>query len=106
MLWLCVLVRIVANPFSNVFQKILTRHTADPLFIVCLTHGLLSLACIPLFLFCLPPLSGEFWFNVCVSTAVGTAANVLLVQALKRSDLSVLGPLNAYKSVVSIVPGV
>ncbi len=104
-LWLCVLVRIVANPFSNVFQKSLTRKAADPLFLVCVTHGLLSLACLPVFRFCLPPLSAEFWSNISVCTLLGVAGNVLLVQAVRLSDLSVLGPINAYKAVFSLVPG-
>jgi drug/metabolite transporter (DMT)-like permease len=33
------------------------------------------------------------------------AGNVLLVQAVRRSDLSLLGPINAYKSVIGLVPG-
>jgi drug/metabolite transporter (DMT)-like permease len=102
---LCVLVRLVTNPCSNVLQKVLTRNAADPLFIICATHGLLSLACLPLVLVFLPPLSGAFWLNISASAALAVAGNVLLVQAVKRSDLSVLGPINAYKSVVSLLPG-
>ena len=86
-LWLCVLVRIVANPFSNVFQKSLTRKATDPLFIVCVTHGLLSLACVPVFLFFLAPLSDEFWFNISVCTLLSVAGNVLLVQAVRLSSV-------------------
>jgi drug/metabolite transporter (DMT)-like permease len=104
-IWLCVLVRCVANPYSNVLQKLLARRAADPLFIICATHGLLSLACLPLVLAFLPPRSGEFWLNISASAALAVAGNVLLVQAVKRCDLSVLGPLNAYKAVVSLVPG-
>jgi drug/metabolite transporter (DMT)-like permease len=105
MLWLCVAIRILANPFSNAFQKLLAYQTADPLFIIFATHGLLSLACIPLFFIIPWPLSGEFWFNIAVCSILCVAGNVLIVQALKRSDLSVLGPINAYKSVVSLLPG-
>ena len=104
-LWLCILVRIVSNPFSNVFQKLLTRQHADPLFIICTVHGLLSLACIPIFLFELPPLPTEFWLIMSLCTLFTVSGNVLIVQAVKRSDLSVLGPINAWKSVVSLVPG-
>ena len=32
-LWLCIAIRILANPFSNAFQKLLSHKTADPLFI-------------------------------------------------------------------------
>jgi drug/metabolite transporter (DMT)-like permease len=41
---------------------------------------------------------------ICATLAV--ASNVLLVYALQSADLSVLGPINAYKSVVSMVLGV
>jgi drug/metabolite transporter (DMT)-like permease len=104
-IWLCVLVRVVANPCSNVFQKVLTRKAADPLFIICATHGLLSLACLPLVLLFSPPASADFWLDISACAGLAVAGNVLLVRALKLSDLSVLGPINAYKSVVSLVPG-
>jgi len=105
MIWLCVFVRIVANPFSNVFQKLLTRRAANPLFIICATHALLSLAVAPIVLFFLPPLSAEFWWNIAICTLLNVAGNALLVQAVKLSDLSVLGPINAYKAIVSLLPG-
>jgi drug/metabolite transporter (DMT)-like permease len=104
-LWLCILVRIVANPFSNVFQKVLTQKGASSLSVVCATHGLLSVLCVPIFVWCLPPLGAEFWWNMAVCTLLTVSGNVLIVEALKLSDLSLLGPINAYKSVVSLVPG-
>lgn len=103
-IWLAILIRIVANPFSNVFQKLLTRHGASALAVVCMTHGLLSLACLPMFLG-LPPLSAEFWLNIAIGAVLTVSGNVLIVQAVKISDLSILGPINAYKSVVSLIPG-
>ena len=90
-LWLCILVRVVANPFSNVFQKLLTRQSAHPLFIVGAVHALLSLACIPIFLFGLPTLPVDFWINMSICTLLTVGGNVLIVQAVKRSDLSGLG---------------
>jgi drug/metabolite transporter (DMT)-like permease len=105
LIWFCILVRIVVNPFSNVFQKLLTREGASPLSVVCVTHGLLSLVCIPVFLFYLPPLPAEFWSNISICTFLTVSGNVLIVQAVKLSDLSILGPINAYKSVVSLIPG-
>ena len=43
---IAILVRIVANPLSNVFQKQLTQRTAEPLFITMATYGFLTLACL------------------------------------------------------------
>jgi drug/metabolite transporter (DMT)-like permease len=106
MVWVFAFIRIVSNPFSNVFQKALTRRAADPLFIICVTHGLLTIACLPLIL---PDLIGPksgFWLNISICALLAVAGNSLLVQAVRLSDLSVLGPINAYKSVVSLLPGI
>jgi drug/metabolite transporter (DMT)-like permease len=110
LIWLCILIRIVSNPFSNALQKLLTRHGASSLAVVCLTHGLLSLVCVPFLIVDRPPLDNNswlagFWPNIAICTLLTVAGNALLVEAVKLSDLSVLGPINAYKSVVSLVPG-
>jgi drug/metabolite transporter (DMT)-like permease len=104
--WLCVAIRIVANPLSNVFQKVLTREHAAPLVIVGITHGLLALVCLPLLLTQPLPTKSAFWTDMAVSAVLAVAGNALIVQALKISDLSFLGPVNAYKSVVSLIPGI
>ena len=36
----------------------------------------------------------------------GAVGNGFLVMALRRGDLSVLGPINSYKSVVGIIVGI
>src|SRR4051812_14579958 len=41
-----------------------------------------------------------------VAALLAVSGNVLLVYALRITDLSVLGPINAYKSVVSLVLGI
>jgi drug/metabolite transporter (DMT)-like permease len=105
LIWLWVLVRIVANPFSNVFQKVLTRKAADPLFVICLPMLLLALACVPIYLGGHRVIQPSFWPAMVICAVLAVCGNVLLVQALKISDLSVLGPINAYKSVVSLLPG-
>lgn len=105
MIWLAVFIRILANPFSNVFQKVLTRKSAHPLFIIFATHALLSIVCLPICLRYLPGLSRAAWLNISISAVLAVAGNALIVQAMKWSDLSVLGPINAYKSIVSLVPG-
>ena len=104
---LFVAARIIANPVSNVFQKQLAQRSAHPVFIIGATHALLTLAVLPLL--CGPvglALPAEFWGNMVLCALLAVAGNVLLVQALKSTDLSVLGPLNAYKAVISLVLGV
>ena len=105
---LFVVARIIANPVSNVFQKQLTQRSANPLFIIGATDLLLTLAALPLlFLGALPlHLGAGFWPNMVIAATLAVGSNVLLVYALKSAGLSVLGPINAYKSVVSLVLGV
>jgi drug/metabolite transporter (DMT)-like permease len=104
---LCVAARIVANPVANVFQKQLTGRSADPLFIIGATYALLTLMSLPLLF---GPVevarNGEFWTNMAIAALLAVAGNVLLVYALKWADLSVLGPINAYKAVISLVLGI
>ncbi|MCX6631991.1 MAG: EamA family transporter [Candidatus Solibacter sp.] len=105
---LYVVARILANPASNVFQKQLTQRSANPLFIIGATDALLTLGVLPLFLLGALRLQfgAGFWTNMVVAAALGVASNVLLVYALQSTGLSVLGPINAYKSVISLVLGV
>lgn len=102
-----VLTRIFANPLSNVFQKKLTNHSAHPAFIILATHGLLTLVALPALVY-LPPLdlSLEFWLNISLCVLLAIGGNVLIVAALKFTDLSVLGPINSYKSIVSLFLGI
>jgi len=104
---LFVAARIIANPVSNVFQKQLAHRSANPVFIIGATHALLTLATLPLLFGPVKlALGAEFWSNMALCALLAVAGNVLLVQALKSTDLSVLGPLNAYKAVISLVLGV
>jgi drug/metabolite transporter (DMT)-like permease len=104
---LFVAARIVANPISNVFQKQLAQQSAEPLFIIGATHALLTPVCLLLFL---DPsqlhAAPAFWIDISAAATLAVSGNVLLVYALRSGDLSVLGPINAYKALVSLVLGV
>ena len=106
---LFVVTRIVTNPLSNVIQKQLTQRLASPVFIIGVVHALLTVVCLPLLLFMTPLKPGtgaDVWGNMVVCAGLAVSGNALLVTALKSTDLSVLGPVNAYKSVVSLVLGI
>jgi drug/metabolite transporter (DMT)-like permease len=105
--WLFVTLRIIANPLSNVFQKRLAQRSANPVFVIAATHALLTLACLPLLFVPLVLDAGwSFWANIVVADLLAVAGNALLVAALRTSDLSVLGPINAYKSVLGLILGI
>ncbi len=99
-----VLVRIVANPLSNVFQKQLTQRAANPLFITSATYGILMLICLTFWpMLQLTGLSSEFWLSMLITGLFAMSGNVFLVKAMHIGDLSVLGPINAYKAIVGML---
>lgn len=104
---IAVALRILSNPLANVYQKRLTSEGRHPLLVNFLSYGLLSFGCL-LFAFNVnwQALPARFWLYSTAAGMVGAAGNGFLVKALQKGDLSVLGPINSYKSVVGIVVGV
>ncbi|GAB2548773.1 EamA family transporter [Spirosoma aerophilum] len=99
-----VLTRILVNPLQNVFQKQLTQRLANPLFIMAVTYGVLTLTCLafwPQLRFA--DLPDAFWPNMVFTSLFAMFGNVFLVRAIGLGDLSVLGPINAYKAVVGML---
>jgi uncharacterized membrane protein len=106
---LAVLLRILSNPLGNVFQKKLTLQHNHPLLVKFLTYLILALLCSASFLFTGPTLqslSPQFWSYSVLSGMAGALGNGFLVKALQKGDLSVLGPVNSYKSVIGIIVGI
>lgn len=104
---IAVALRIFSNPLANVYQKRLTAEGHHPLRVNFLSYLLLSFVCL-LFVFGVDwqALPARFWLYSTAAGTVGALGNGFLVKALQKGDLSVLGPVNSYKSVVGIVVGV
>jgi len=99
-----IVIRILANPISNLFQKQLAERSARPIFIIGVVHLCLALVCAPVLLIHgVPAISAAVWINMLVAAVLAVAGNTVLVHALRSSDLSILGPVNAYKSVIGLV---
>jgi drug/metabolite transporter (DMT)-like permease len=104
---LAVLLRILSNPLGNVFQKQLTTKGSHPLFINSFTYLIISLISISIAIrlnWNLLPV--QFWFYALLTGLAGGAGNGFLIKALQKGELSVLGPINAYKSVIGILGGI
>lgn len=99
-----VLGRLLFSAFSNVFQKQLTHRGLHPFFIVFASYLVLAIICLPL-LWTFNPfeLSTRFWINIFFAALLDMAGTLFLVMSLSRTDLSVFGPLNAYKVVISML---
>lgn len=104
---IAVLLRVLSNPLANVFQKRLTARGSNPLIVNFFTYFLLSVICI---FFVIDEkwlkLPSSFWIYSILGGIVGAVGNGFLVKALRSGDLSVLGPINSYKSVVGIIVGI
>lgn len=101
---LAVIIRILVNPFSNVLQKQITLKGQHPLFINLATYTLLAF--ISVFLIydiSIQSLDTEFWIYSIAGGITGALGNGFIVKALDKGDLSVLGPINAYKSIVGML---
>jgi drug/metabolite transporter (DMT)-like permease len=96
--------RLVFSSFANVFQKKLTHQGLHPFFIVMASYLVLSIICVPLlWTFSLSDLNQDFWFNIFFAALLDMAGTLFLVMSLSKTDLSVFGPLNAYKVVISML---
>jgi drug/metabolite transporter (DMT)-like permease len=50
-------------------------------------------------------ISADFWIYSIIMGLLGALGNLFLVKALQAGNLSVLGPINAYKAVISMLIG-
>lgn len=104
LLIIAIAARVVSNPVANVFQKQLTRDGLHPLFVNLLSYFLLALISIPLIgYFQISELPLNFWVNAILGGLFGSLGNGYIVKALEYGELSVLGPINSYKSVIGVV---
>ena len=100
---LAVCARIFSNTYSNVVQKQLTNSGEPSLKVNCCSYLALSvfmLPCLPFSAGNLP--GGDFWIPMAVSGILAAVGNACLIKALSRGELSVLGPLNSCKVLVSM----
>lgn len=96
--------RLLFSSFANVFQKKLAHHGLHPFFIVMASYVVLTIICMPL-LWTFNPfvLSQTFWINIFFAALLDMAGTLFLVMSLSKTDLSIFGPLNAYKVVISML---
>lgn len=105
--YIAVILRIFSNPLGNAFQKQLTGRGYSPLTVNFLTFLLLSIVClIPAQSVHWTTLPASFWIYSSLAGIFGATGNGFLVKALQKGDLSVLGPINSYKSVIGLLAGI
>ncbi|MGY6744517.1 MAG: EamA family transporter [Cecembia sp.] len=103
LLIVAILIRIFSNPVSNVIQKQLTLYQ-HPFFVNFISYALLAIISLVLAVqYPLNELPIGFWIYAAFGGAFGAFGNAFLVKALELGQLSILGPINAYKSIVGIL---
>lgn len=106
MVLISLILRILSNPTANVFQKKLTEKYSS-FWVNSITYCGLTCLFLPLIrsvdFFALNP---SIWIYGILGGLLGAMGNAFLVKALSLGDLSVLGPINSYKSVVAMIFGV
>lgn len=99
--------RVFASPLVNVFQKKLTNRHVSPEIVVALSYGFFVLLAIPGFIILKPfHFVNEFWIYIFLLGIVDAFGNYFLVKSLRTTDLSVFGPLNAFKPVFALLVSV
>ena len=101
------ILRIFSNPFSNVLQKHLTINGCKPLSVNFFTYLGLSIFCLLFFNNVeIINVSPEAYKYAILGGIFGVLGNGFLISALEKGDLSLLGPINSYKSVVALFFGI
>jgi len=99
--------RIITNSASNVFQKNLTNIGEHPAKINFINYILMSLFSIPILLINnFLDFTFEFWTFAILGGITGAICNFFMALALRQGQLSVLGPINSYKSVIGLIFGI
>lgn len=107
--YLAVLLRILSNPVSNVFQKQLTDGSGHhPLAVNFTSYASLFLVSFLAFGLRIDwtSFSAEFWIWSALAGVFGGVGNGFLILALRGGDLSILGPINSYKSIIGLITGI
>lgn len=96
--------RLVLSLASNVYQKKLSQAGLHPFYIVFAIYVVLALLSLPLIMVIhVTDLSRSFWLNISLASLFDVSGWMFLVLSLSKTDLSVFGPLNAYKVVFSLL---
>jgi drug/metabolite transporter (DMT)-like permease len=100
-----VLARVFLSVSANTLQKRLAVHRASISHIWLFTYLLmLGPACV-LAAICPGVKSGNFWTDILLGGVIDAFGNLAMVAALRLTDLSVFGPLNAFRPVLALLFG-
>jgi drug/metabolite transporter (DMT)-like permease len=106
MLPLILLGRVLLSVAASTLQKQLTRRDVGSAALWRATYLWMALpACLILALGLRRGVAAEFWFNALAAGTLDALGNLAMVAALRRTDLSVFGPLNGFRPALALLFG-
>lgn len=103
---IAVALRILSNSTANLYQK-KSAQTASPVYTNLMSYLFMSLFCIIPAMFVdwrvFPPI---FWWYVIFAGTLCTVGTIALIEALRIGELSVLAPINSYKSIIGLISAI
>lgn len=97
------ILRIVSNPCANLFQKKLSE-TESSISVNLYSSLFMAIFALPLLFFVgFSYINLEFIFYVLLSGMLCFLGTICLIKALSIGEMSVLGPINSYKSVIGLL---
>ena len=94
--------RIFSNSIANLYQK-KASVLSSPIMTNLSSYFFMSVMCIvPALFIDWTQFSLDFWINVIIAGLLCTIGTIALIEALRIGELSVLAPINSYKSVVGL----
>ena len=95
--------RILSNPIANFYQKKLTVMESS-LTVNFWSYFFMAILCLPLIKNNqILGYSGDFYLYVILAGLLCFLGTICLIKALSIGELSVLGPINSYKSIIGLI---
>ena len=100
---LAVFTRILSNSTANLYQK-KASHRSGSVVTNLYSYFVMALICvIPACFIDWSVYSYSFWLNVLFAGVLCTIGTIALIEALKEGELSILAPINSYKSIIGLL---
>lgn len=98
-----VLTRILSNSVANLYQKKAVAKVSPVVVNLCSSFVMSVICLIPALYVDWSVYTWEFWSYVVLAGALCTVGTVALIEALRIGELSVLAPINSYKSIIGLL---
>ena len=97
------LIRILSNPFANLYQKKVANQNSS-ITINFYAFLILSILVFPMYKYIeFNNYNLYFWVIVLFAGLLCTLGTLCLIKSIEYGELSVIGPINAYKSIIGLI---